>query len=179
LYFLRHTLFEFGDQTGRNRVKKDDLLSSTIRIIGLGNELRGDDAVGLMAARRIRQEVGDRVEVIEAEMAGVDLIELMKGTRSVLLIDAARSGQAPGTIHRLDASAGPIGGQIFPRSSHALGTVDALELARAMRVLPATVIVYGVEVESTEAGVPLSPVVVKVLEQLVDQVLQDCETCRA
>ncbi len=160
-------------------MKKDSPHSSVIRIIGLGNGMRGDDAVGLLAARRLRQEVGDRVEVIEAEMAGVDLIELMKGTRSLLLIDAARSGQAPGTIHRLDASAGPIGGQIFPRSSHALGTVDALELARAMGVLPATVIVYGVEVENTEAGVPLSPAVVKVLEQLVDQVLQDCETCRA
>jgi hypothetical protein len=32
--------------------------------------------------------------VIEAEMAGVDLIELMKGAHSVILIDAARSGQA-------------------------------------------------------------------------------------
>jgi hydrogenase maturation protease len=160
-------------------VKKDDLLSSTIRIIGLGNGMRGDDAVGLLVARRLRQEIGDRVDVIEAEMAGVNLVELMKGTHAVILIDAARSGQAPGTIHRLDASVGPIGGRIFPRSSHALGTMDALELARAMGVLPATVIVYGVEAENTEVGEPLSPAVVKVLEQLVDGIIQDCEVCGA
>jgi hydrogenase maturation protease len=141
--------------------------------------MRGDDAVGLMAARRIRQEVGDRVEVIEAEMAGVDLIELMKGAHSVLLIDAARSGQAPGTIHRLDASAGPIGGQIFPRSSHALGMVDALELARAMGVLPATVIVYGVEAGNMEAGQPLSPAVTRALNEVVDRIIQDSESCHA
>lgn len=156
-------------------MKKDSPHSSTIRIIGLGNGMRGDDAVGLMAARRIRQELGDKVEVIEAEMAGVDLIELMKGAHSVILIDAARSGQAPGAVHRLDASAGPIGAQIFPRSSHALGAVDALELARAMGILPATVIVYGIEAGNTEAGKPLSTSVAKALDQVVQQVVQECE----
>ncbi|NOU11289.1 MAG: hydrogenase maturation protease [Nitrospira sp.] len=160
-------------------MKKDSPHSSAIRIIGLGNGMRGDDAVGLMAARRIRQQIGDKVEVIEAEMAGVDLIELMKGAHSVMLIDAARSGQAPGTIHRLDASASPIGAQIFPRSSHAFGTIDALELARAMGVLPATVIVYGVEVDNTDAGQPLSPLVATALDEAVDRIVQDCEACHA
>ena len=160
-------------------MKKDSSHSSAVRIIGLGNGMRGDDAVGLMAARRIRQEVGDRVEVIEAEMAGVDLVELMKGAQAIILIDAARSGQAPGTIHRLDASANPIGGQMFPRSSHALGTVDALELARAMGALPATVIVYGVEAGNTEAGQPLTPAVAKALDEVAEQIVQDCEACRA
>lgn len=149
------------------------------RIIGLGNGMRGDDAVGLLVARRLRQEVGDRVEVIEAEMVGVDLIELMRGAHSVILIDAAQSGQTPGTIHRFDASAGPIGSQIFPRSSHALGTVDALELARAMGVLPTTVIVYGIEAGNTEAGQPLSPAVTKALDKVVEQIVQECEACRA
>ena len=160
-------------------MKKDRPHASAIRIIGLGNGMRGDDAVGLMAARRIRQEVGDHVEVIEAEMAGVDLVELMEGAQAVILIDAARSGQAPGTIHRLDASAGPIGAQIFPRSSHALGPIDALELARVMGSLPATVIVYGIEVGNVEAGRPLSPPAANALAKVVERIVQDCEACRA
>ena len=160
-------------------MKKDSPHSSAIRIIGLGNGMRGDDAVGLMAARRIRKEVGDRVEVIDAEMVGVDLMELMKGACMVILIDAVRSGQAPGTIHRFDASRGPIGGQIFPRSSHALGIVDVLELARAMGTLPATVIVYGVEAGDMEAGQPLSPAVTKALDEVVEQIVQECKACRA
>lgn len=160
-------------------MKKGDSHSSVIRIIGLGNGLRGDDAVGLMAARRIRPEVGDKVEVIEAEMAGVDLIELMKGAHSVMLIDAARSGQAPGTIHRLDASAGPIGDLMFPHSSHAIGISEALELARALGTLPATVIVYGVEAENTDAGQLLSASVAKALDQVVGQIAQECKACCA
>lgn len=150
-----------------------------IRIIGLGNVMRGDDAVGLLAAGRLRQEVGERAEVIEAEMAGVDIVELVKGVRVAILIDAVRSGQSPGIIHRLDASTGPIGVGMFPHSSHALGLSEALELARAMGVLPETVIVYGIEVGNTEAGRPLSPPVAKALDEVVGLVIQECDACHA
>ena len=160
-------------------MKNDDSRSSSIRIIGLGNELRGDDAVGLLAARRLRQAVGNRAEVIEAEMAGVDLIELMKGARVVILIDAARSAQTPGIIHRLDASDSPIGVQVFPHSSHAIGISDALELARAMGVLPARVIVYGIEAGNTETGQALSSPVAKALDEVVGRVIRECEVCHA
>lgn len=160
-------------------MKNHEPRSSAIRIIGLGNGMRGDDAVGLLAARRIRQAVGDRVEAIEAEMAGVDLVELMKGAHIVMLIDAVHSGKAPGSIHRLDASVSPIGGQIFPRSSHAIGVSEAIELARLMDVLPATVIVYGVEVGNTEFGQPLSTPVATALDKVVDRIVQDFEACRA
>ncbi|MCS6897681.1 MAG: hypothetical protein NZM29_06865, partial [Nitrospira sp.] len=40
--------------------------SSPIRIIGIGNEMRGDDAVGLLAARRLREMLGERSAVVEA-----------------------------------------------------------------------------------------------------------------
>jgi len=160
-------------------VKNDSPSSSSIRIIGLGNELRGDDAVGLLAARRLRQTIGDRAEVIEAAMVSVDLIELMKGASVVILIDAVRSGKAAGTVHRLDASVSPIGGQVFPRSSHAIGVSEAIELARAMDVLPATVIVYGVEVGNTEVGQPLSPPLGETLDHVVKQIVQECEACHA
>ncbi len=141
--------------------------------------MRGDDAVGLLAAGRLRQEAGERAEVIEAEMAGVDIVELMRGARVAILIDAARSGQSPGVIHRLDASTGPISMQMRPPSSHALGLSEALELARVMGNLPETVIVYGIEVGNTEAGQPLSPPVAKALDEVVGLVIQECDACHA
>ncbi|MDH4301765.1 MAG: hydrogenase maturation protease [Nitrospira sp.] len=153
--------------------------SSSLRIIGLGNELRGDDAAGLLTVRRLRHMIGDRAEVIEAGMVGVDLIELMTGASVVILIDAARSGKAPGSVHRFDASVSPIGRQVFPRSSHAIGVSEAIELARAMGVLPATVIVYGVEVGNTEVGHPLSPPMGEALDHVVRQIIQECEACHA
>lgn len=149
---------------------------ATMRVIGLGNELRGDDAVGLLAVRRLRGSVGDRAEVIEAAMVGVELLELMKGAQVVLLIDAARSGRTPGTIHRLDASAGPIAPELFPCSTHAVGVAEAVELARTLGILPAKVIVYAIEVGHTEVGHPLSTQVGHALNEVIKLVLREIES---
>lgn len=148
---------------------------TAFRIIGLGNEFRGDDAVGRLAARRLRERVGSHVDVIEAESSGVELLELMAGVRAVLMIDAARSGQAPGTIHRLDASAGPIAPALFQRSTHAIGVAEALELARTLGVLPNKVILYGIEAGDTEAGHLLSPQVSHALDEVVQLILKEVD----
>lgn len=163
---------------GESRVSRKSR-SASIRIIGLGNELRGDDVVGLLAARRLRERMGDRAEVIEAEMMGIDLIDLMKGAHVVILIDAARSGQSPGIIHRLDASAEPIGVRMAPQSSHVLGISETLELARILGVLPSKVIVYGIEAGNMEAGQALLSPVAAAVDEVVKRVIQECEACHA
>jgi hydrogenase maturation protease len=176
MHFLRDAFFEVGNQSKRGSVNKSDARSSAIRIIGLGNSIRGDDAVGLLVARLLRSKVGGHVDVIEAESAGVELLELMAGAHVVLLIDAARSGQDPGTIHCLDASAGPIAPELFPRSTHAIGVGEALELARTFDVLPKKVILYGIEAGDTQVGHPLSPGVTNALHDVVKLVLQEVES---
>lgn len=146
-----------------------------VRIIGVGNLFRGDDAAGVLAARRLQALVGDRAEVIEAELAGLDVLDLMAAASTVILIDAARSGRPAGTIHRLDASAGPISADLFPHSTHVLNAVDAIEMGRTLGLLPPRVIVYGLEVGDTTAGNGLSPVVAGALDQVVERVLCELE----
>ena len=146
-----------------------------VRIIGVGNLFRGDDAAGVLAARRLQALVGDRAEVIEAELAGLDVLDLMAAASTVILIDAARSGWPAGTIHRLDASAGPISADLFPHSTHVLNAVDAIEMGRTLGLLPPRVIVYGLEVGDTTAGNALSPVVAGALDQVVERVLCELE----
>jgi hydrogenase maturation protease len=150
-----------------------------IRIIGIGNLFRADDAVGLLAARRLKDLVGDRAEVIEAELAGLNVLDLMAGAPAVILIDAARSGRPAGTMHRLDASADPISEDLFPHSTHVLNAVDAIEMGRTLGLLPPRVILYGVEVGDTTAGNSLSPAVAGALDQVVERVLRELEglTC--
>lgn len=146
-----------------------------LRIIGVGNLFRGDDAAGLLAARQLKDLVGDRAEVIEAELAGLDVLDLMADASAVILIDAARSGRPTGTIHRLDASAGPLSGDLFPHSTHVLNAVDAIEMGRTLGLLPPRVIVYGVEVGDTTAGNALSPAVAGALDQVVERVVRELE----
>lgn len=146
-----------------------------VRIIGVGNPFRGDDAVGVLAAGRLRALAGSRAEVIEAELAGLGVLDLMAGASVVVLIDAAKSGRPTGTIHRLEASAGPIAGDLFPHSTHVLNAVDAIEMGRTLGLLPPRVILYGVEAGDTTAGNDLSPAVAAALDQVVEQVLGELE----
>lgn len=146
-----------------------------IRIIGVGNPFRGDDAVGVLAARRLRPLAGDRADVIEAELAGLGVLDLLTDACAVVLIDAAKSGRPAGTIHRLDASDGPISGDLFPHSTHVLNAVDAIEMGRTLGLLPPRVILYGVEAGDTTAGNDLSPAVAAALDQVVVQVMRELE----
>lgn len=149
------------------------------RIIGCGNRFRNDDGAGVEAVRRLRDLVGDRAEVIEAELAGLDVLDLMEGAQAVIVIDAARSGRPAGTIHRLDAAAASVPRGLFPHSSHALNAADAIELGRALGRLPPCLIVYGIEAGDVTAGCTLSPAVALALESLVPQVVHDVQelTC--
>jgi hydrogenase maturation protease len=137
-------------------------------VIGLGNEFRRDDAVGLIAARRLRQH-GVRAEEHEGDF--VALVDRWKSEDRVILIDAVASGAASGALHLLDLNAAPLPKELFKGSTHAFGLPDAVELSRALGSLPAEVLMIGVEVCDLTAGVGLSPLVEDALPKLVEEVL--------
>jgi len=140
-------------------------------IIGLGNEYRRDDAVGLVVARRLREAAPESARVLEESGEGASLMESWQDADAVILIDAVHSGAKPGTLHRLDAHAQPIAKKFFRFSTHAFGVAEAVELARTLGRLPPRLIVYGVEGKSFEAGVGLSPEVEAGAQRVVERVL--------
>jgi hydrogenase maturation protease len=142
-------------------------------IIGLGNQYRRDDAVGLIVARCLKEQAPEHVRVLEETGEGVALIESWKDADAVILIDAVNSGAEPGIVHRLDAHTQPIPAQFSHCSTHAFSTAEAIELARALGQLPPRLIVYGVEGRTFEAGVGLSPEVEKAAQKVVERVLDD------
>ena len=142
-------------------------------IIGLGNEYRRDDAVGLVVARRLREAAPESVLVLEETGEGASLLESWRDADTVILIDAVQSGAAPGTVHRLDACERPIAKEFFRFSTHAFGLAEAVELARALGRLPPRLVVYGVEGKSFEAGVGLSPEVEAAVGEVVERVLAE------
>ena len=150
----------------------------TIRVIGVGNAWRGDDAAGLLAARRLRERLDSSVEVLEAEGDGLALIDLMEGVEQVILIDAVKGGGRPGAAVRLDLSREGRWGTVAPCSTHAMGIVDAIELARVLGRLPKQIVLYGLEFESVKSGASLSASVRGGLEIIVEQVYREVERAR-
>ena len=142
-------------------------------IIGLGNEYRRDDAVGLVVARCLKERAPEHVRVLEESREGMALIDSWKDANAVILIDAVHSGAEPGSLHRLDAHRQPIPAEFSHCSTHAFSVAEAIELARALGQLPARLIFYGIEGKTFEAGLGLSPEVGKAAQEVVDRVLGD------
>lgn len=144
-----------------------------LRVIGLGNAWRGDDAAGLHAVRSLRERLGDCVDIIESEGDGLALLDLIQGVPCVILIDAVKGTGRPGDTIRLDISSGARWQKVTPCSTHAMGITDALELARVLGFLPGRLLLYGIELESVEPGRPLSLTVRKGIQSLVEQVIDE------
>jgi hydrogenase maturation protease len=64
-------------------------------VLGLGNEILCDDGVGLLAARRVADRLGGRVDHAEACVATLDLLPVIAGYRRVVVVDAYVSPTDP------------------------------------------------------------------------------------
>ncbi|SFI85216.1 hydrogenase maturation protease [Albimonas pacifica] len=144
-----------------------------VRVIGLGAPLRGDDAVGREVARRLRAHAPPGVEIHDSDGETAALVELLEGARAAILVDACRSGAAPGALRRLDAAAGPLPAGLGAVSTHGLGPAEAIELARALGVLPPRCLVYAIEAARFDPGAPLTPAVALAAERAAERILED------
>ena len=138
-----------------------------VRVVGVGNALRGDDAVGLIVARRLRERTA--IDVLELSGEPAELLEALgDGVEQVVLVDAVSSGAPPGTIHRLDASQAALAVDGCT-TTHGLGLAETIELGRALERLPSRLLVIGIEGRSFELGAPLSPAVARAADALVHE----------
>jgi hydrogenase maturation protease len=148
-----------------------------LRVIGVGNAWRGDDAAGLAVAGRLRGTVPSGVDVLEREGEPTGLVDAWDGVDAVWLVDAVVSGAAPGTVHRLDASEEELPAELFRASTHHLGLAEAVELARALGRLPASVVFFGIEAARVDAGDELTPEVAAAVDQVADAVREEVGRC--
>jgi hydrogenase maturation protease len=137
-------------------------------VIGVGNAWRGDDAAGLELASRVgAMATGLDVAMIEGDAS--TLVELWSGHDDVALVDAARSGAPPGTLHKLLPDDASLPAAALRSSTHAFGVIEAVALATALGRLPARLEIFAVEGEDFTLGAPLSPAVAGTVGALAAQ----------
>lgn len=101
------------------------------RVVGLGQALACDDAVGLLVIEALRREgVADGVELFAVTDASA-LVPLLQTGAPVAIVDAVVGRGAPGDVVTLDERA-LRRGHARPVSSHGLDVADAVALARAL-----------------------------------------------
>lgn len=135
----------------------------------------GDDAVGVVAARKLRQYKQPSVSILEDGLAGLNLLHNMEGTNTLILIDAVHSQSEVGTIFRFTIpqdleKIGKLAWNSSSSSTHSFGLAEALTLAQTLNILPTHTILYGIELGHTQKGQALSPEMSQAINTLVQRI---------
>jgi hydrogenase maturation protease len=140
-------------------------------VAGIGNPDRGDDGFGPGVAQRLRGRLPCTVRILERSGDALVLIEEWSGISLVIVVDAMAPIGNPGRVYRLDLtnSSLPIG--FAPRSSHAFGLAETVELARSLDRLPQCLVAYLVEGERFATGAPMSLAVADAVEGVAERVV--------
>lgn len=145
--------------------------SNCLLVIGVGNDMRRDDGVGLAVVRRLAALEDDSFRCAECDGDALWLLDLWKDRPFVVVVDAMRSGAEPGTIRRFSPDDARHPSRNALHSSHAFGIFEAVRLADALGESPDRLVLYGVEVEDTGYGDTLTPAVARAVEPLVRRIL--------
>ena len=139
-------------------------------VVGLGNDLLGDDAIGILAARRLATELDGDADVVETGLHGLALIDILAGYKQAVLIDAIQTGaSAPGTIIELDPAT--LRAVVVP-SPHYAGLPEMIQLAGELDLeFPDEFRILAVEIaEADIIGGRMNDAVAAALEPLVERV---------
>jgi hydrogenase maturation protease len=151
----------------------------SVLVVGIGHPDRGDDALGPRVSERVRELLPPEVEVASVTGDLFAMLERWHGKDMVLVVDAMRSGAAPGTVSRFDVGEGAIGEQLESfASSHSVDLRQAVELARSLGRLPRRLILYGVEAAGFELGEGLSDPVARAVDTVVERIVEECPCTR-
>ena len=151
-------------------------------VLGLGNDILADDGVGLQAARRVGEFIGDLADVAEASIATIDLLSMMSGYDRVVIVDAFLSRDLPvGTQVRATPEDLPKG--FGYRSFHTLTFGEVMELGEWLGVsMPSEVVIHGLSVDQTDTfGEAFSPEVEQAWEGWAEEIVRSefgCERYR-
>jgi len=132
----------------------------SILVAGVGNELKCDDAFGVMTAARMKNDarLTDDIVIQEVGIGGIHMVqELMLGYDALILFDAFDRGGETGQLWLLEPELPDIDSfteeerRNFFADVHYATPVRAMTMARAVGALPKTVRIIGCQPSDADA----------------------------
>ena len=147
-----------------------------LKVIGVGNAWRGDDAVGLLVARRLQEDPRPQAEIVECRGTVTAVREAWKDADGVIVVDAVVSGSRPGAIHRFNALGAGVPVELSRSpSSHGWGVAEALALGQVLHDLPPWLIIYGIEGQNFGPGQEVSQEVAAAIPEAVRRIRREIQ----
>ncbi len=137
-----------------------------VRVVGIGNALAGDDAIGLHVVENIRQQHWVSVECIAESQPGPELFEDMGSDDLLILVDACRTGASAGSVIRFTREELKNSG-LRHASTHGLGLADWIQIIDEAGEQQPDILIYGIEAEQCMMGEGLSDAVAAAIPALL------------
>ena len=137
-----------------------------ILVLGLGNDLLADDAIGHLAVAALAPRLAGRADVEASALHGLALLDVLAGYDAAVVLDAAVTGAHPvGEVHEIDP--GTLA-RIESPSPHFAGFPEMLDLAERLGLhFPRRLRIIAVEVlDPWTIGGAMTPAVRDALPEL-------------
>jgi len=138
-------------------------MDATVHVWGIGNNIMGDDGVGIFVAKMLRKlsPSNIKVEICESVPENFIFQSTMKDVRKLVIVDAAEMSLPPGSIRKIS----PLKSQSFI-STHGLPFLRLLDNMEECEL-----IIVGIQPERISFSTKLSPSVRKAARELVKMIL--------
>ncbi len=147
--------------------------SPRISVLGIGNLLLKDEGVGIHLVEKLAELIEDvSVNIIDGGTSPDFLFLVEDNLDKLIIVDAVKNGDAPGTIYRFSFDVVDLEGAP-PFSLHDIGVVDSLRTMALFNKQPKSTIVIGIEPKTIDFGLELSPELEEKLPKIIDLVNQE------
>ncbi len=129
-----------------------------VGVIGIGNVLMGDDALGPFVIKLLEAawEPDERLRLVDAGTPGLDLTAYLAELEAVVVVDTVRADGAPGEVRRFDRAALVERPPLLALSPHEPGLREAILNAEFLGVAPRAIRLVGVVPGRVDFGPGLS-----------------------
>ena len=149
--------------------------SPKIAVLGIGNLLLKDEGVGVHIVQKLASVVGDaNVKIIDAGTYPDFLSLVDDSTDKLIIIDAVKAGNRPGTIYRFGFDDVELDSAL-PISLHDIGVLDSLKMMALLDKQPKSTVIIGIEPNTIDFGLELSPDVEEKLPEIIRLVIKEIE----
>ena len=125
-----------------------DQVAPRLLLLGLGNDILTDDAIGLLVVRQLQRHLASlpSIDFRETTEMGLALLDFITGYSAVVVVDSIQTGKAdPGFLHEVDPATLE---DLSRRTPHFLGLGETLALGRQLGLMmPERVKIFAAEVE--------------------------------
>jgi len=141
-------------------------------VLGIGNTILEDEGVGVHAAMALQQgfELPPEVQVIDGGTAGMELLDPLADLDLLLVLDAVKAPQPPGSLVCLQGGEVPV----FFRSKlspHQVSISDVLASLEFAGAAPRQLLLVGVVPERMDLGLAMTPTVAATVPAMVETAL--------